>query len=155
MWMATIKSASKRYNIRDFQRSDYELAEVALNFMRESSNRHWYMTRVIEKMPNGWIWLAQKVTCISSAGADDLKIAQRFIAGVRLGNRFSPRSGRLKAKSRISITAEISETLNFSRPFHGLICKPRIDPSAKVLGYCHSVRFADDTNSAFWAKLLH
>ena len=29
-------------------------------------------------------------------GADDLKVAQRFIAGVRSGDRISPRSGRLK-----------------------------------------------------------
>ena len=97
---------------------------------------------------------AQKVACISSAGADDVKIAQRFIAGVRSGKRFSPRSGRLKTKSRISITAEISETLSFSRPFHGLICKSRFDPSTKVLGYSHSVRFADNTNFRFLGQTL-
>src|SRR5438105_12812161 len=58
-----------------------------------------------------------------------------------------------ESQVRVSITAEISETLSFSRPFHGLICKSRFDPSTKVLGYSHSVRFADDTNSVFWAKL--
>ena len=58
----------------------------------------------------------------------------------------------VESQVQVSITAEISETLSFSRPFDGLIRKSRFDPSTKVLGYSHSVRFADDTNSTFYRQ---
>jgi hypothetical protein len=45
-----------------------------------------------------------------------------------------------------------ARNLNLSRPFHGLICKCRLAPSTKVLGYCHLVRSADATNSDFLGK---
>jgi len=35
----------------------------------------------------------------------------------------------------------------FSRPLHGLSTVLRASPSAKALGYCHSVRFADEENA--------
>jgi hypothetical protein len=55
--------------------------------------------------------------------ADDVKIAQRFIAGFACTMNVSPRSGRLKAKSE--------SARNLNRPFHGLICKYRLEPSTK------------------------
>jgi hypothetical protein len=39
----------------------------------------------------------------------------------------------------------------FSRPLHGLQRVYRLPPALKALGYCHSVRFADEENT-FEAK---
>ncbi len=90
-----------------------------------------------------------------------MKAAQRFIAGgFRSGDRISPRSGRLKEdlRSRLPLKQNRSprETLNLSRPFYGLLCKFRLDPSTKSAGLFSSRPLADeaDINVDFhgWGK---
>src|SRR5436190_22982089 len=68
--------------------------------------------------------LCQKVGMPVVRGADDVKIAQRFIAGVQSGRRISPRSGRMKMDTIMAEKNRSSrESFNLSRPFHGLSCK--------------------------------
>jgi hypothetical protein len=49
---------------------------------------------------------------------------------------------------------ESASRLHISRPFHRLICKSRHQPSTKVLGYFHLVRFADETTSDSLRKAI-
>jgi hypothetical protein len=86
-------------------------------------------------------------------GADDVKIAQRFIAGVQSGRHITPRSGRLKIDTILAEKNQSSRgSFNLSRPFHGLSCKSRLDPSTQVLGFSHFVRSADEALPSFFGK---
>jgi hypothetical protein len=87
-----------------------------------------------------------KVGLFIVRGADDVKIAQRFIAGIWT-ERTSQSAKRTAEKNRTP-----QKTIDLSHPFHGLIGKTRFEPSTEVLGYSHLVRSADDTNPAFLGK---
>jgi hypothetical protein len=121
-----------------------QLGEVLENrlTMRSTNNTNRLVRHVSSVSGVDVESLAKKVGIIFVRAADDVRIAQRFIAGFGQAIDLSPRSGRLKAESE-SVGSVIS------RPFHGLIHKCRLEPSTKVLGYSHLVCSADDINSDF------
>jgi len=80
--------------------------------------------------------------------ADEMKIAQRFSAGVKIDRRTqSPRSGRQNFPTKVD-----SQIL--CRPFHGLAILSRSDASAEALGYFHRVRYRGRRSPSLFGKAM-
>ena len=87
-------------------------------------------------------------------GADDVKIAQRFIAGIQSGLRISPRSGRLKVDIRLRLKRiGVREKPSISAVrFTDSVVNPRRDPSTQSAGLFSSRPLRGRNLSVFLGK---